>query len=472
MPSDRVAVCLVRRPWKCYSSRPRILSLTWYECPPIRTRAHRFCRFPLSMGRASPPSAVRAGKPAAGSSPGPRRSIAAAADDARRDGRARLGRGRRGVRHRRRVRRSSELRHGPAGPAAGERRLSRGHSQPARLALVRRLADVRPAAAVLRHQRGQHGLDDQPLHGQSQGPQRRRLQPRRADRPAARSGHVGLLPAGARGLSRACRSSPAASRPACGGSPITTIGATRSAARSCWIARPTCWSTAWASGRSSRSPTGWRPADRCATCATCAAWPIGWGPANRRRARARSSCPATSRSSTDKWAFAEMTKISHNETNPYNARRLVQYHDRECVVVNPPALPLSQAEMDRVYGLPFTRRPHPAYGERKIPAYEVVKDSVQIMRGCFGGCTFCSITAHEGRIIQSRSQRVGARRNPPDDGRSRLQRRDQRHRRPDGQHVSDALQPARGRSQMPPAELRASDDLQTAGDRPRAAGRN
>ncbi|MEX0675514.1 MAG: YgiQ family radical SAM protein, partial [Pirellulales bacterium] len=105
----------------------------------------------------------------------------------------------------------------------------------------------------------------------------------------------------------------------------------------------------------------------------------------------------------DKWAFAEMTKIAHNETNPHNARRLAQYHDRECVVANPPALPLAQAEMDRVYGLPFTRKPHPSYGRRPIPAYEVVKDSVQIMRGCFGGCTFCSITAHEGRIIQSRS---------------------------------------------------------------------
>ena len=99
-----------------------------------------------------------------------------------------------------------------------------------------------------------------------------------------------------------------------------------------------------------------------------------------------------------------MTKISHNETNPYNARRLVQYHDREAVVANPPALPLAQAEMDRVYGLPFTRKPHPSYGKQQIPAFEVVKDSVQIMRGCFGGCTFCSITAHEGRIIQSRSQ--------------------------------------------------------------------
>jgi uncharacterized radical SAM protein YgiQ len=114
--------------------------------------------------------------------------------------------------------------------------------------------------------------------------------------------------------------------------------------------------------------------------------------------------PSYEQVSADKWAFAEMTKIAHNETNPYNARRLAQSHDREVVVVNPPAFPLQQAEMDRVYGLPYTRRPHPSYGDQKIPAYEVVKDSVQIMRGCFGGCTFCSITAHEGRIIQSRGQ--------------------------------------------------------------------
>jgi len=114
--------------------------------------------------------------------------------------------------------------------------------------------------------------------------------------------------------------------------------------------------------------------------------------------------PSFEEVSADKWAFAEMTKISHNETNPYNAKRLVQFHGRECIVANPPAVPLGQAEMDRVYGLPFTRKPHPAYGNASIPAFEVVKDSVQIMRGCFGGCTFCSITAHEGRIIQSRSQ--------------------------------------------------------------------
>ncbi|MEX0979371.1 MAG: YgiQ family radical SAM protein [Pirellulales bacterium] len=113
--------------------------------------------------------------------------------------------------------------------------------------------------------------------------------------------------------------------------------------------------------------------------------------------------PSYEQVASDKWAFAEMTKISHNETNPHNARRLAQYHDRECVVANPPALPLLQAEMDKVYDLSFTRKPHPGYGRRRIPAFEVVKDSVQIMRGCFGGCTFCSITAHEGRIIQSRS---------------------------------------------------------------------
>jgi uncharacterized radical SAM protein YgiQ len=114
--------------------------------------------------------------------------------------------------------------------------------------------------------------------------------------------------------------------------------------------------------------------------------------------------PAFEQAATDKLAFCEMTRIAHLETNPHNARRLVQRHGREAVVVNPPALPLEQAEMDAVYGLPFTRRPHPAYGTARIPAFEVVQHSVQIMRGCFGGCTFCSITAHEGRIIQSRSQ--------------------------------------------------------------------
>jgi uncharacterized radical SAM protein YgiQ len=113
--------------------------------------------------------------------------------------------------------------------------------------------------------------------------------------------------------------------------------------------------------------------------------------------------PSYEEVAADKRAFARMTRIIHQETNPFSARPLVQYHGREAVVVNPPALPLSQEEMDRVYGLPFTRRPHPCYGKQQIPAYTVVKDSVQTMRGCFGGCAFCSITTHEGRVIQSRS---------------------------------------------------------------------
>ncbi|MCO6456944.1 MAG: YgiQ family radical SAM protein [Pirellulaceae bacterium] len=105
----------------------------------------------------------------------------------------------------------------------------------------------------------------------------------------------------------------------------------------------------------------------------------------------------------DKRAFAEATKVIHNETNPHNARRLVQWHDRQAVVCNPPCLPISEAAMDAIYGLPYTRRPHPVYRE-PIPAFGMIKDSVTIMRGCFGGCTFCSITTHQGRIIQSRSQ--------------------------------------------------------------------
>ncbi len=113
--------------------------------------------------------------------------------------------------------------------------------------------------------------------------------------------------------------------------------------------------------------------------------------------------PSYEEVTADKLAFAEATRRIHNETNPYNARRLVQWHDRQAVLVNPSGLPLSQAAMDRVYGLPFTRKPHPSYRE-PIPAYEMIKDSVTIMRGCFGGCTFCSITAHQGRVIQSRSE--------------------------------------------------------------------
>jgi uncharacterized radical SAM protein YgiQ len=102
-------------------------------------------------------------------------------------------------------------------------------------------------------------------------------------------------------------------------------------------------------------------------------------------------------------AFADATRVIHHETNPLNARRLVQRHGDRTVLVNPPAMPLDEREMDAVYGLPYLRTPHPAYRE-PIPADLMIRDSVTIMRGCFGGCTFCSITTHQGRIVSSRSE--------------------------------------------------------------------
>ncbi len=104
----------------------------------------------------------------------------------------------------------------------------------------------------------------------------------------------------------------------------------------------------------------------------------------------------------DKAAFAKMSRAFHYETNPHNGRPILQPFGEEAVYFNPPAEPLAESEMDGLYDLPFTRLPHPSY-EEKIPAYETVKHSIVTMRGCFGGCTFCSITEHEGRIIQSRS---------------------------------------------------------------------
>jgi len=102
--------------------------------------------------------------------------------------------------------------------------------------------------------------------------------------------------------------------------------------------------------------------------------------------------------------YAHASRTFHIESNPGNARALVQAHGERDVWLNPPPIPLSTPEMDGVFAAPFQRRPHPSYGEAKIPAFEMIRFSVNIMRGCFGGCTFCSITEHEGRIIQSRSE--------------------------------------------------------------------
>jgi len=102
--------------------------------------------------------------------------------------------------------------------------------------------------------------------------------------------------------------------------------------------------------------------------------------------------------------YAHASRILHLEANPGNARALIQRHGERDVWLNPPPIPLSTKEMDYIYDLPYARKPHPAYGDAKIPAWEMIRFSVNIMRGCFGGCTFCSITEHEGRIIQSRSE--------------------------------------------------------------------
>jgi uncharacterized radical SAM protein YgiQ len=132
--------------------------------------------------------------------------------------------------------------------------------------------------------------------------------------------------------------------------------------------------------------------------------------AARKAARARQvvRLPAYEVVKDDPVMYAHASRTFHLESNPGNARAMVQAHGvgpgcRD-VWLNPPPVPLTTEEMDWVYGQPYARRPHPAYGEARIPAWDMIRFSINIMRGCFGGCTFCSITEHEGRIIQSRSE--------------------------------------------------------------------
>ena len=114
--------------------------------------------------------------------------------------------------------------------------------------------------------------------------------------------------------------------------------------------------------------------------------------------------PAYGEVKDDSVLYAHTSRILHLETNPGNALALVQQHGERDVWLNPPPIPLTTPEMDGVFDLPYSRVPHKSYGDKNIPAYEMIRFSVNIMRGCFGGCTFCSITEHEGRIIQNRSE--------------------------------------------------------------------
>lgn len=122
------------------------------------------------------------------------------------------------------------------------------------------------------------------------------------------------------------------------------------------------------------------------------------------RSRTVIRLPAYNKVKNDPVLYAHASRVLHLETNPGNARALVQRHGNQDVWLNPPPIPLDTDEMDGVFGLPFARVPHPKYAGKSIPAYEMIRFSVNIMRGCFGGCTFCSITEHEGRIIQNRSE--------------------------------------------------------------------
>lgn len=122
------------------------------------------------------------------------------------------------------------------------------------------------------------------------------------------------------------------------------------------------------------------------------------------RAKSFIRLPSYDAVADDPVLYAHASRILHIESNPGNARPLAQSHGNRVLWINPPPLPLTTEEMDSVYERPYTRQPHPIYGDARIPAYEMIRFSVSIQRGCFGGCTFCSITEHEGRIIQNRSE--------------------------------------------------------------------
>lgn len=141
-------------------------------------------------------------------------------------------------------------------------------------------------------------------------------------------------------------------------------------------------------------------------CQPAAAQPVMLQGKKPRLARGHSvvRLPAYEQVRDDPLLYAKASRVFHLETNPGNARALVQRHGDRDVWLNPPSIPLSTKEMDAIFDLPFARAPHPSYGAARLSAWEMIRFSINIMRGCFGGCTFCSITEHEGRIVQNRSE--------------------------------------------------------------------
>ncbi|WP_353667768.1 YgiQ family radical SAM protein [Marinomonas sp. THO17] len=157
------------------------------------------------------------------------------------------------------------------------------------------------------------------------------------------------------------------------------------------------------------SPYEYIPEGKCQTNEESDVMPIRVIPAPLRRGEKLDAektyirLPSFEKVSKDPVLYAHTSRILHLESNPHNARALIQKHGKKEIWVNPPPIPLETDEMDGVFDLPYARVPHPKYKKARIPAYDMIKTSINIMRGCFGGCTFCSITEHEGRVIQSRS---------------------------------------------------------------------
>ncbi len=151
-------------------------------------------------------------------------------------------------------------------------------------------------------------------------------------------------------------------------------------------------------------PKGWIAIDSTEVDAPHGLIPLGRRTPKHPRERTAIRMPAFEVVRNHKTLYAHASRVLHREANPHNGRTLIQRHGEREVWITPPPVPLTTPEMDAVFELPYQRRPHPSHGDAKVPAYEMIKTSVMIMRGCFGGCSFCSITEHEGRIIQSRSE--------------------------------------------------------------------